>query len=92
MKWLKLSYNTKVHKTPLNTPFALTYAFDPRLPYFDLEKPRKYYKESYAADQFRILKEMKRLAEENVQKASELQKEYCNVRQVCRPELVKHLL
>jgi hypothetical protein len=38
---MMLSYNCHVHRDTGDRPFFLTFAHNPRLPYFDIEKPRK---------------------------------------------------
>ena len=49
-KWLPammLSYNTQVHKATMESPFFLTHLHDPRLPYFDMDKPKPMYKDNF---------------------------------------------
>ena len=48
---LQLAYNCHVHKSTLESPFWVTYHFDPRLPTFDMDKPRPFYKQDYATNQ-----------------------------------------
>ena len=52
-KWLPammLSYNTQVHKATMESPFFLTYLHDPRLPYFDMDKPKPMYKDNFTTE------------------------------------------
>ena len=42
---MTLAYNTSIYQTVKNTPVALTYTYNPGLPYFDLDKPQDYYKD-----------------------------------------------
>ena len=80
-KWLpalQLSYNTSVHKTTLNTPFAMTYAFDPKLPYFDMDKPRIFYNQTKAVERFKQLRNTFLNARKNSQEAIKKQEEQFN--------------
>jgi transposase InsO family protein len=43
---MMLSYNCHVHRATGDRPFFLTFAHDPRLPYFDIEKLRMFYNSS----------------------------------------------
>ena len=40
---MMLCYNTHVQRATQESPFFLTYLHSPRLPYFNLESPRKLY-------------------------------------------------
>jgi hypothetical protein len=53
---LMLSYNCHVHRSTQESPFFLTYLHDPRLPYFDVEKPRKFYDaDNYVHDTYKLM-------------------------------------
>lgn len=73
---MMLSYNTHVHKSTGDTPFFLTYLHDPRLPYFDLEKPRRFYDDSYVHEAFKLMQVAYHHAKANLEQASQVQKEY----------------
>ena len=66
---LMLAYNTQVHKSTLQSPFFLTFLHDPRLPFFDLEKPRRFYNDNWSTAAFRTLREAYQLAYKNNQSA-----------------------
>ena len=51
---MQLAYNCHVHMATKETPFFLTYLHEPRLPVFDVEKPRKLYMDNYAAEAFNL--------------------------------------
>jgi hypothetical protein len=64
-----LSYNSHVHRSTKESPFFLTYHHDPRLPYFDLEKPRPDYTGSYQAETFRNMYLSFSMAKRNMEEA-----------------------
>ena len=76
LDWLKLAYNTTVHKTTLTTPFALTFAFSPKLPYFDLDRPRTFYSDDLATESFMKLRHEFQKAYANSNDALKKEKEY----------------
>ena len=51
---LQIAYNSRVHEAIKQTPFFLTFAQDPRLPYFDLDSKRIPYSDSWADHIFHI--------------------------------------
>ena len=46
---MMMAYNCHVQRATHETPFFLTYLHSPRLPYFDLEKPRLLYGEDWSS-------------------------------------------
>ena len=46
---MMMAYNCHVQRATQETPFFLTYLHSPRLPYFDLQKPRLLYGEDYVS-------------------------------------------
>ena len=71
---LQFSYNIHVHKSLKESPFFLTYLHDPRLPYFDLDRPRQFYAEEAGTDLFRQLRSCYQLVTENLDEAKSSQK------------------
>ena len=75
---MMMSYNCHVHRATKETPFFLTFLHDPRLPVFDVEKPRKLYQDNYAADAFNLAQAAQLRVHENLGEAQRLQEEYFN--------------
>ena len=75
---LALAYNTHVHRSTKESPFYLTFLHDPRLPWFDIEKPKQYYSYSYAAGAFRSVQTTFKLVRDNMEEASKKREEYYN--------------
>ena len=73
---LMLSFNCHVHKATLPTPFFLTYLHNPRLPYFDLDRPTPNYTNNYVTDAYEQLQESYKLVADNIKEAKELHKKY----------------
>ncbi len=71
---MQLSYNTKIHKSTLASPFFLTFLHDPRMPYFDMDEPRQFEKETWPVRAFRNLQEAYRLAHDNNSEARDAMK------------------
>jgi len=71
---LQFSYNTSYHSTILITPFELLYGMKPRTPSIPgQDVQRKFYGESFVAEQHQILQKARQIAKENME---EKQKEY----------------
>lgn len=81
---LMLAYNTQVHKSTLQTPFFLTFLHDPRLPFFDLDKPRRFYNDSWSSAAFQNMQEAYRLAYKNNSQARAAMLQRQNERAVAR--------
>ena len=76
---MELAYNTTIHRTINTTPFALTYTYHPSLPYFDLEKPNKFYKPNQ--DKTKLIQHLRRIfkgAHEANKEAIKNQEHYFN--------------
>jgi hypothetical protein len=73
---LALAYNSHVHSLTRETSFYLTYLQDPRLPWFNLEKPRAFYTGSYPSEAFSIMQQCFQLVKENLGEAVVVQKAY----------------
>ena len=56
---MELAYNTTIHRTINSTPFALTYTYHPALPYFNLNKPNKFYNPNQ--DKTKLTQHLKRV-------------------------------
>jgi hypothetical protein len=55
---------------------VLTFAHDPRVPYFDIEKPRIFYDSSYVSDMYEISRAAHKAAKENGEEQRERQEDY----------------
>jgi transposase InsO family protein len=75
---LQLSYNCHIHQSTHESPFWLTYHFDPRLPYFDLEKPRPLYSDEYAPAVFKAFSETHKRVHKEQWQAKAIREEYYN--------------
>ena len=50
---MMMAYNSHVHRATGESPFLPTYLHSPKLPFFNLDKPRPLYGESYVEDAYR---------------------------------------
>jgi hypothetical protein len=75
---MMLSYSCHVHRATGDSPFFLTFAHDPRLPYFNIKKPRMFYDSSYMLDIHEISRAAHRAAKENLEDQRDRQEEYYN--------------
>ena len=70
---LMLAYNTSVHEGTLRSPFFLTFFHHPKLPYFDIDNPKKFYKEDYATAQYKNLEQVYKDVKVNLEKQKDKQ-------------------
>ena len=75
---MMLAYNTHIHRSTKESPFFLTFAHDPRLPYFDIAKPKLMYHDNYATDSFRQVQQAYGQVYENMEEARQIREEYYN--------------
>lgn len=75
---LMLAYNCHVHSSTGDSPFFLTYLHDPRLPYFDLDKPRKFYATDYVSDTFKLMQTAYHGVKLNMEEAKKTSEAYYN--------------
>ena len=75
---LQLAYNSHIHKSINESPFFLTFLHDPRLPYFDLENPRKMYNTDYPTAAFQTFQEAYKRTYEQQWDARAIREEYYN--------------
>jgi hypothetical protein len=73
---MMLSYNCHLHRATGDSPFFLTFAHDPRLLYFDIEKPRMFYDSSYVSEMYEISRAAHKAAKENLKERRDRQEEY----------------
>ena len=73
---LTLAYNCHVHRSTGETPFFLTFLHDPRLPVFDIEKPRQFYKHGYVEDSYMTMQKAFHRAQISMTEAARRSKTY----------------
>ena len=71
-----LAYNTHVHRSTGETPFFLTFLHDPRLPTFDVQRPRKFNHHGWVEDAYVTMESVYRVAQSSMAEASERSKAY----------------
>ena len=81
---MMLSYNTQVHRATMESPFFL---HDPRLPYFDMDRPKPMYKDNFSTEAITRLEFSYRLAKENMEEANKLREAYVNKKSICSSHL-----
>jgi hypothetical protein len=73
---MMLSYSCYVHRAMGDSPFFLTFAHNPRLPYFDIKKPQMFYDISYVSDMYEISRAAHKVAKENLEEKRDRQEDY----------------
>ena len=77
LPFLQMAYNSHVHRSTKESPFFLTFLHDPRLPYFDIEKPqRTNLGDGYAAATMGTMKQVHEMVKTNMEEAERIRKEY----------------
>jgi transposase InsO family protein len=76
LPYLMLMCNTHVHKSTQDSPFFLTFMHDPRMPFFDMDKPRVAYGADFASETFRMMQHVHQVVKVNLEDAQECSKRY----------------
>ena len=77
---MMLCYNTHVQRATQESPFFLTYLHSPRLPYFNLDAPRKLYGDDYVSNAFAQLRLSFKQVRNNLEDARRHREDYFNRR------------
>jgi hypothetical protein len=75
---MMLSYNCHVQWATGDSSFYLTFAHNPRRPYFNIEKSRMFYDSSYVSDMYEISRTAHKAAKENLEEQRDRQEDYYN--------------
>ena len=81
---LMLAYNCHVHRSTRETPFFLTFLHDPRLPVFDVSKPRQFYNHGFVEDNFVMMRAAFQSAQLSMEEAKKKSKTYYDKTAVAR--------
>jgi hypothetical protein len=76
LPYLMLMYNTHVHKSIQDCPLFLTFMHDPRMPFFDMDKPRVAYCADFVSETFRMMQHVHQAVKVNLEEAQECSKRY----------------
>jgi hypothetical protein len=71
-----LMYNTHEHKSTQDSPFFLTFIHDPRMPFFDMDKPRVAYGAGFVSETFRMMQHVHQAVKVNLKDRQECSKRY----------------
>ena len=75
---MMMANNCHVQRATHETPFFSTYLHSPRLPYFDLEKPRLLYGEDWSSLAFTKMQNAFKQVRSNLESAREVREKYFN--------------
>jgi hypothetical protein len=76
LPYLMLMYNRHVHKSTQDSPFLLTFMHDPRMPFFDMDKPRVAYGADFVSETFRMMQHVHQAVKVNLEEAQECSERY----------------
>jgi transposase InsO family protein len=77
---MMFAYNCHVQRATQESPFFLTYLHSPRLPYFNLQEPRKLYRQDYLGRAFSDMRLSFKMVRDNLKDAREAREQYFNRR------------
>jgi transposase InsO family protein len=77
---MMFAYNCHVHRATQESPFFLTYLHSPRLPYFNLQEPRKLYRQDYLGRAFNDMRLSFKVVRDHLKDAREAREQYFNRR------------
>jgi hypothetical protein len=76
LPYLMLMYNTHVNKSTQDSSFFLTFMHDPRMPFFDMDKPRVAYGADFLSETFRMMQHVHQAVKVSLEEAQECSKRY----------------